>query len=367
MPTTFHDADLAPMREGDEPTEPVATTEAPADSLEPAAETSAEPVAASETPAAQPRDPKGRFAPKASDSEPASATPAEGDPAAAPPAPAPTEPIAALAPPAPPPDTRPFTFRANGQQYPVEGASIDSDGTLRIPPAQVGLVKQLLSEGVNHRQTFRQREQEFKQRVEEATQAGNARAEKYNKAAVMLWERLSDPNWVTAAAADPREIDYLRRELDLELKAADMTIPKAEPKQEAAPDPQAIEQAARGALDEELDDLFEGPEARTLFSAEERKQFKAKYQRILPAFFTERDGEILLDRHILSEHFTEELNARKKARDERAQLAAAARKNEALNAKPNVPSVVPAKGSPTPSETAPKKDRVQWAREHGFA
>src|SRR3990167_6575346 len=216
----------------------------------------------------RPRGPDGRFI-KADGTQASEAEHAAME--AAPPT---SPPPAALTPPPAPTPGEPFVFRGDGQKIPVPGASLSSDGTLTIPADQVPAIRQLLAEGVSHRGSWRQREQEYKNQIESASATEKARADKYNKASVLLWDRVTNPDWLASASADPREIEYLRRELDLELKTADLRAPKApdQPKQDPAVQQQQLEQSARTALDEEVELLLDGPQARALYtSPEDRK------------------------------------------------------------------------------------------------
>jgi hypothetical protein len=231
-----------------------------------------------------------------------------------------------------------FVFRADGQKIPVPGAALSSDGTLTIPADQVPAIRQLLAEGISHRGSWRQREQEYKQQIESASATERARSDKYNRASVLLWERVTDPNWLAAAVADPREVEYLRRELDLELKTADLKAPapRATPRSDPAEQQQQLEQSARSVLDEEVELLLDGPHARALYtSAEDRKALLARYQRRLNAYFTEHEGEIVLDRQVLREDFEEELKLRQGA----AKTASANAKAKEFNDRRNAPAV----------------------------
>ena len=316
--------------------------------------------------ATRPRGPDGRFI-KADGTQASEAEHAAME--AAPPT---SPPPAATTPPPAPTPGEPFVFRADGQKFPVPGAALSSDGTLTIPADQVPAIRQLLAEGVSHRGSWRQREQEYKTQIESASATEKARAEKYNKASVLLWDRVTNPDWLASAAADPREIEYLRRELDLELKTADLRAPRApeRPKQDPAVQQQQLEQSARTALDEEVELLLDGPQARALYtSPEDRKALLARYQRRLNAYFTEHEGEIVLDRQVLREDFEDELKGRQEAHKAAKQAQDAAAFNARRNAPPvTAPPVVSTKG-PGSSNTGTGrifKDKDEYRKAMGL-
>ena len=337
--------------EGEAPSAPVAETA----TTEPAAPTTA-----------RPRGPDGRFikadGTQASEAEHAAmeaAPPASPPPASTPPQPAATP-------------GEPFVFRADGQKIPVPGASVSPDGHLTIPAEQVPAIRQLLAEGMSHRGSWRQREQEYKQQIESASATEKARAEKYNRASVLLWDRVTNPDWLASAAADPREVEYLRRELDLELRTADLKAPppRATPTQDPAVQEQQLETAARTALDEEVELLLDGPQARTLYtSPDDRKALLARYQRRLNAYFVDHDGDIVLDRQVLREDFEEELKVRQEAHKAAKQAQDAAAFNARRNAPPvTAPPVVSTKGPGTANAGQGRvfKDRDEYRKAMGL-
>lgn len=270
-----------------------------------------------------------------------------------------------------PATSEPITFRGAGQRVPIPGSAIDANGNWMIPADQTSAIRQLLAEGMEYRQNWRRKEQDFKSQIESAGATERARAEKYNRAAVLMFERMADHDWLARAAADPREVEYLRRELELELKSADLKAPAAQgpSRQEQAADPAEqyaqLEQAARSTLEDELELLLETPQARALYtSPDERKALLARYQRRLNAYFTEHEGEVVLDRQILREDFEEEV----KVRQQMAKQAEDARKAAEFNARRNAPGttappVVSTKAPPAvtaPAGTPGSRD--EWRR-----
>lgn len=347
---------------------------------EPVVEETVQPVEASETPetaaptapvegttddatvSARTRDEKGRFAPK-TDGSPAT------DPASAA-VPAPATPPASVVSSPPVPAGEPFVFRADGQKIPIPGSTVDSEGHLRIPSGQVPAVRQLLAEGMAHRGSWRQREADYKQQIEQASAVEKARADKYNHAAVFLFDKVNDPNWLQALVNDPeRELALLKRELGLELKTREIATPQPVAVQAPqVPDEQQVEQAARSVLEEEVEMLLESPLARSVYTAEERETVMKRYQRRIGAYFVEHEGGPALDRHALKEDFEDELNQRKQVREQLTATAKAKEFNDKRNQPPaNVPPVVSTKG-PGGNATAPKKydTREAWRKSMGM-
>lgn len=146
----------SPEDETDSPTQPPETGTPPAAPAAPAAPTGQ---------TAQPRKPDGTFAPKGDE-------PAPGGPAADTAAPAAEAPTAPTTEGAAESAAKPYTFRAEGTDYQVPGATINPDGSLTIPKEQVAEVSTYLSEGVHHRKGWRQQKEQLERRVAEAEQRG---------------------------------------------------------------------------------------------------------------------------------------------------------------------------------------------------
>lgn len=333
--------------EAPEPTAAVAETELPTAEAPGAPDLGStpapgdEPTVAAQAPteSTRPRDEKGRFikadGTPASDAEQAVLEAAEPKSPLSPTAPPPVAPAASTS-----PVGEPFVFRADGQKIPITGSSVSADGTLTIPAAQVPIVRQLLAEGVSHRGSWRQKEQDYQRQVHEATATSTAKAAKYNDAAVMLWDTITNPDWLQRAANDPRELEFLRDRLDIALQRSDLKVPaprEAPPQDESASEAQ-LQSAAQSALEEEVEALLDGPQARAIYvTAEDREKAVARFQRRLSAYFVEQDNGIALDRQILKEDFDEELALRQASRT----AALEATKAAAFNAKRNAPVVAP--------------------------
>lgn len=282
-------------------------------------------------------------------------------------------PDAAKPPETPAPVTAPFVVRGDGQKFTFPDAALNEAGDLTIKATQVPNLRMLIAEGLAHRGSWRQKEQGYQQQIEQAGAVEKARADRAEMVAAKLIDAIGNVDWMTAAVADPREAQYLIRELALEFNQAKLAAPKVEERAEAADvPPEQIEQAARTTLNEYIEELLESPQAKAVYTTPEQRQAVTKrFQRRLAAYFKADGNDILLHENSVDADFMEELNERvahKKAADEQARkLAEAAAKNAARNATSPVPSTVPAKGSPTPGEVRTPKTKAQWAREHGFA
>lgn len=366
MPSIFHDADLAPSTDvtAEVTASPSVESEAPDPSTAPDVPADAESAPGADSGSAQPRADNGRFAPKGPSTESADAAPPA---VASPPGSPGTTPAAPVAPPAI--ADRPFTVRATGQVHPIDGAVLQGDGSLKVAPDQVGLVKQLLSEGLHHRATHRQREQEFTSRVEEATKRGTADATRWKSLFEHTYQLLSNPEALVALANGYDErFPILKDRLDVLFDRASLQMPREAPK--AAEDPQAseraVQEAASAAFHEELDDFLEEPGYASVFTGEELTALRERMEHRWTSYFTQHEGETVLDRHALKAELDYEAKLRTRASSNATALAKAAAANATRSAPPAVPSVVPARGSPTPSDTATKPDRATWAREHGL-
>lgn len=358
---------------GEEPTQAGGAPEAPESGV---VDTSPgeEPGTPTAESSAQPRDDHGRFASgKTATEDPASATPADGDPTAPrPPGEPPAQPTTAVVPTPETAPARPFAFRARGQQHAIDGATYDTDGSLKVPPSQVPLVKQLLSEGVEHRQTWRQREQEFQQRVQEASQRGTAEATQWRSMFEHVYGMLQNPEQLAQLAVEyDARFPLLKERLDLMYERLGAAVPKMEPQREADPAAQQAElhHAAATAFEEELSDFLELPEYQQVFTGPERQALEQRMGARWTSYFTTHEGETVLDRHALKAELDYEANLRTRAKQESdrkaAELARASAANATRGQRPQVPSVVPAKGSPPPAESG-KKDKTAWGREFGF-
>lgn len=368
------DVEVLEPTAGVEETQPTADVPATPEAGAPTAGGDEPSPAASDTEAStRARDPKtGRFA--KADGSPVSDAEQAALEAASPASPQTPVTETAKPPETPAPVTAPFVVRGDGQRFTFPDAALNETGDLTIKATQVPNLRMLIAEGLSHRGSWRQKEQGYQQQIEQAGAVETARADRAEMVAAKLIDAIGNADWMTAAVADPREAQYLIRELALEFNQAKLTAPRTEPRAEQAePEPQEIEQAARQTLNEYIiEELLESPQAKAVYTTPEQRQAVAKrFQRRLAAYFKVDGTEILLHENAVDADFMEELNdriAQKKAADAQAsKLADAAAKNAARNTSPAVPSTVPAKGSPTPGEVKTPKTKAQWAREHGFA
>lgn len=311
--------------------------------------------------ATRPRGPDGRFikadGTQASEAEHAAI---EAAAPASPPSPTPATPAPST------PPGEPFVFRADGQKIPIPGASLSPDGSLKVPAEQVPAIRQLLAEGVAHRGSWRQKEQDFERRVQEAGAVQEARATKYNHAAIHLLGIVEQ-----LMAENPRELDLVRKEVGIMLREADLKAPRIEQPKAEPPSGEQLEQAARQTLDGYLDELLETPQARAVYATEEaRRAVKARYGKLLNAFFQEQEGgDVVLHENAVDAVFMEELQDKLAAREatEKARKAAEFNAKRAQPAAP-VPPVVSGKAppaAPAPS-TAKYTDRDAWRRANGM-
>lgn len=274
---------------------------------------------------------------------------------------------------APAPVTAPFVVRGDGQKFTFPDAALNEAGDLTIKATQVPNLRMLIAEGLSHRGSWRQKEQGYQQQIEQAGAVEKARADRAEMVAAKLIDAIGSADWMTAAVADPREAQYLIRELALEFNQAKLTAPRPEPEAKQADVPvEQIVANCQTTLSEYIDELLENPQAKAVYNTPElRTALKSRIQRRWRAYFNEDGNDILLHENAVDADVMEELNERlaaKKAADDQARkLADAAAKNAARTAAPAVPSTVPAKGSPTPGEVKQPKTKAQWARDHGFA
>lgn len=351
----------------------VAETEVPTTAIPEAPETvsAGDEPASTDTPVSdRPRDANGRFTKR-------DGTPVAPDEQARLEAAAASLPATPTTSPAPPPPSvpagEPFVFRAEGQKIPILGASLNADGALSVPPDQVPVVRQLLAEGMAHRGSWRQKEAEFNRRIEEAGSVEKAKADKYNAAAMHLFDTVNDPDWLQQLVNDPeRTLGYLRKDLSYLLKEADLraprkaTTPPHEPA--AAVDDGQLERNFSAALTEEIEDRLDDPKVKALFSPEDRKELTEAFLEQMSAFAAEHEGEIKLDLHKLNKIFQREVTKQQRIKQAAAEAAKAREFNEKRNAPPgNVPPVVSTKGpGGNGSGTKKYESKEAWRKAMGL-
>jgi len=181
--------------------EPTSTIDAEAPDIEESTASSATDDSTQDSESGQPRDDKGRFAGKATDSAAAETQPtAEKTAPVAPTA----QPDAAQA--QPQEQESPFAFRSLGQEVPIEGAVRRADGSLVVPAASLPTVQQLLARG--HEFQTRgmaqqaQLQNELKQLKEQSSQP-TLNERKYEAAYKHVAAALDDQNLLARMATDP--------------------------------------------------------------------------------------------------------------------------------------------------------------------
>lgn len=265
------------------------------------------------------------------------------------------------------PAGEPFVFRADGQKIPIQGASLSETG-LHIPIDQVPLIRQLLSEGVAHRGSWRQKEAEFNRRIEEASTVEKARADKYNAAAIFLFDKVNDPTWLQQLVNDPdRELGLLRRELGLELKTREIQAPRVQTP--AAPQPQEpdeaqLTQAFGTVLHDEVDELLEDPRLKGLFSPDDIKDLKDDFLARMPAYAHVENGQYFVDREAVKRAFDREVKTQQRIKQAAAEAAKAREFNEKRNAPaaPIVPVVSTKGAGGNGSGTKTYKTKEEWRK-----
>ncbi len=333
---------------------PDATAVPPASGVEP------EPAGQEPVASARPRGPDGRFI-KADGTEASVAEQAVME--------------AALPTPPPPPPTAPtpFVFRADGQKIPIPGSTVAPDGSLTIPADQVPQIRQLLSEGVTHRGSWRKERESFQRQVTDATAAEKAQTEKYHRVGTRMFEAITNPEWLKMASEDPREVQHFIRELGLEMKEANLTVPKqpAERAPDAGTAQAELQTAARDTLAEYVEELLDTPQGKAAYpTAKDRQEVVARYARRMAAYFVDQQGDVALHENAVDADFQDELQWRHSARDAALKATKAAEFNAKRN-QPNAapPPVVSAKGPGSTGSSGARtfKDAEEYKRAVGMA
>lgn len=334
-----------------------------------------------DSPEAQPRDQHGRFAPKP-DGTPEAPDAAEvTDPAAVPPAATDADPTAApkLIDDATRATASPFSFRAERQEHQFPDAEYYPGHGVLIPETRIPELKQLLSEGVTHRLTFRQHLETVRSEARGQVEEASSKAQAYHNAALKMFDILSNPEHVQRLAEDPeREIELLRRELALELRAMKPSGAKVQQEAPAQEADAGLQEAAVSALEDEvLTALQHDPKYAVLarLNEEDRRDILSDFQEKLAAFFDEHEGQIVLDRHKVMAALDREVKrvtrlneVQEKARREAEALRRATESNVQRQKKVDVPPAVPTRGSPSVGEQKKTyKTADEWRKDMGLA
>jgi hypothetical protein len=269
----------------------------------------------------------------------------------------PTAPVVE-APPAP--IGEPWQVRGAGQKHVIPGAFVTPEGKVVIEAEQSQRVRDLIAAGIQHNQNYGREKQEWTQRIQQAEAAGDLKASKYNKASVYLFDKLQ-----SVLAEHPQELDLIRRELAIELRSADLEIPRAQA-QSSEPQPEQVEQqfaqTLTGYLDELIDDAPRG-----ILSAEDVADLRQTFARRMAAYAAEHEGAIALDTHAVKADFEREIKMAQRAQQQSAKAAADAQKAKAAAAfnaanTPVKPVSAPAKpaANRVPVTTASAKKAPSW-------
>jgi hypothetical protein len=272
------------------------------------------------------------------------------------------------------PAGEPFVFRADGQKIPIPGSMLTADGALSIPADQVPVIRQLLAEGVAHRGSWRQKESEYQRRIEEAGSVEKAKADKYNQAAMHLFDTVNNPEWLQTLVNDPeRTLAYLRKDLGYLLKEADLKAPQPKtvqtPQQPQEVDQAQLAQAFGKALSEEIEDRLDDPKVKALFSPEERKELTEAFVEQMNAFYAEHEGQVSISLDALDKAFQREVRKQQMIKQAAAEAAKAREFNEKRNAPaPTLPPVVSTKGPGSTGSTTKKfQSREEWRKSMGMS
>lgn len=253
----------------------------------------------------------------------------------------------------------PWQIRAGGsrEKVAVPGASIMPDGKLVVAPEFVGRHRDIVAAGIQHLSNYGREKAQYMEQIREAEARGQAHGAKYNKASVYLWDKLS-----SVLAEHPQELDLIRRELAIELKSADLEIPKAQPVSEPAPE--QIEQAFSVGLGSYVDELFEDA-PRGVLSPEDIQDIRTAIGARMAAYAAEVDGQIMLDTHAVKRDFDREIGLIQRAHQREAAAREQAKKAQQAAAfntanTPKSPAPTPRKPTPTPAHAAPSGKKPGW-------
>lgn len=252
----------------------------------------------------------------------------------------------------------PWTVRGGGGKHAIPGAFVTPTGDIVVKPEGQAQVKALIAAGIQHNQNYPRERQSFQQQIRDAEARGEARAGKYNKASVYLYDRLA-----SILSEHPQELDMIRRELAVELKAADLDIPRASAPQDAQPE--QIEQAFGATVNGYLDELIEDA-PRGVLTPDDVTDLRATFARRMVAYAAEVDGQVMLDTHAMKADFEREVRLAQRAAVKAAearQQAERKAKAAAFNAAntTSAPAVPPKKPTPKPVHaTVPSGKKPSW-------
>jgi hypothetical protein len=324
----------------------------------PSTEDSAEDESAQ--PSAQPRDPvTGKFAPKAEAPEAAAAPVAETLPA---------QPVVAPvsdAVPAQPATPSAFTYKAGGREYTIPG--------LAVPPEHEAEVRALLSEGMHHRTTWRQREADMRRTLDTERQSLTAEKARLDAINSELTRLLSDPD---AMAEFYQNFQVEAPALQERARAAQLEarIKQYETEQEndwkrRAEEAEAtgLDEQVRAAVQQNYADLFTDGDVAKMIGELQGQRIVVVADRDYPEHGYAK-GDLLIDERRLLGHLAYEADQRRKAKATQAEAIKRVEKVAANNAavlSPSAPPpVVAARSTPSPVATKKKPtSRKEWEQD----
>ena len=325
---------------------PTAVADEPAVGDEPAAQ----PEPASE-PVPKSRDVTGRFAktsvtPQAPLGAPASGTPPQT--------------LASPEPPAPPPD---FTYKADGREYKIPG--------LIVPEAMAEQVRQLLSEGMHHRTTWRQQQQAVQEQVRQAEAKLATDRANVDYLSKTLTEAFQDPEKLAQMYAD------WQQQGPIYLERAKHAALQAELESYRNQETQSFQQRAEEAKTEHLWESIQRVAGEKFPGAFDESTMAAAYGELAPLGLIQvadkdypeygyKRGDIVLDEAALYGHLArhaQTAQAAKNAQELAAQkVAKVAAKNAAVMGQgARAPATVSARTGQVPAgKTPPPTTAKDW-------
>jgi hypothetical protein len=333
----------------------IATETAP-DSADPAPSSEEATAESSAPPSAQPRDESGRFAPKP-DAPEAPAADAALPPATEAQAPA-VEPLAAT-----PPTV--FSYKAGGREYTIPG--------LAVPPEHEAEIRALLSEGMHHRTTWRQREADMRRTLDTERQSLTAEKARLDAINSELTRLLSDPD---AMAEFYQNFQVEAPALQERARAAQLEarIKQYETEQEndwkrRAEEAEAtgLDEQVRAAVQQNYADLFTDGDVAKMIGELQGQRIVVVADRDYPEHGYAK-GDLLIDERRLLGHLAYEADQRRKAKATQAEAIKRVEKVAANNAavlSPSAPPpVVAARSTPSPVATKKKPtSRKEWEQD----
>lgn len=265
----------------------------------------------------------------------------------------------------------PFSYKALGQEHPLEGATLDKDGNLVVSKSSLATVQQMFARA----QEFplaQSREAKLNNEVQQHTKTNrelSTRAEKAEFAYRHLAAILDDPNRLTAFLTDEREQQYALRELQLGMR--DVETARATADRASETQAQTAEQTAASELEtisSAIDQLSKSPELAGFITPEDIEEAKGYFKEMRQAIvktatddsfaqYGIQKGEKYVVHQPMIQYLQRIGTERKKARD----AIEAATKADKFN-KAQIPAKTPAKKAPAvvAAGTKTEKKTKDW-------